>query len=222
MEKSRLLDLTGTPRHEQLYLYSKILQEQMAMKDTHDPELTFTPQVNNYDCERTRMTFYERQQMDCHNREYKQKLTKEIMSTANIRKNMQPELYKPAASAFRGEPGATLYDDAFKQKSTLESKRRQKDLEYKQLANEQKSIATSSQIVDRIADARLASIFETLDSDGDGLINYSRINVEGIDPRVCKVLSPLFLELNDRPDVSLDVRAFSIMVKEFIKVGYSH
>lgn len=189
------------------------------LRQLQDPEVTFTPQVNNYDCQKTRQTFFERQQADCHEREYKQQVAKEILSTVNIRKNMKPQLYKPAAAAFRGEPGSTLYDGAFKQQSNLEQIRKQRDQNIKQLANEQKSIATSSQMMDRMADIRLASIFEALDSDGDGLINYSRINVEGIEPKVCKVLSPLLLELNDRQDISLDCRAFTIMVKEFMKVS---
>lgn len=218
-----MLDLSATPRHDQLYLYAKVRQEQMQMaRSTQSPDLTFTPQVNDYECQRTRMNFFERQQADCHEREYKQQLIRESQSTTNLRRQMQPQLYRPSSAAFRGEPGVALYDAAFKSLATIEAMRRQQDAALKHMANEQKSIATSSMMVDKNVDARLKTIFETLDSDGDGLINYSRINVEGIDPKVCKVLSPLLLELNDRPDISLDYRSFVLMVKEFMKVDSCH
>lgn len=185
------------------------------------PKLTFQPQINSdFDCQRTRLNFYERQQLDCQEREYKQKVLSEAKSTAVLRRQMQPQLCRPpSTTAFKSDAGVSLYETAFKHQSNIEALRQEQEIHLRKLANEQKSIPTSNLMVDKHADERLQAIFETLDSDGDGLINFSRINVEGIEPKVCKVLSPLLLELNDRPDVSLDCKSFVLMVKEFMRVA---
>lgn len=222
MEKSRILDLQGTPRHDQLYYYSKIKNEHLRLNQALDsPQLTFQPSVNkSFECEKTRQTFFERQQADCHEREYKQQMISDLNSTANLRRQMVPQVGRGpmTQSTMAMDRGHALYEAAFKVKNTIESKRREHQKNSSQLANEHKILATSSNFMDELEDKRIRGIFEVLDSDGDGIVNCHRINVEGIDPQVCKVLTPLFFQLSDNPEVSLDANSFVRTVKKFMKL----
>lgn len=221
MEKSRILDLNGTPRHDQLFYYSKIKDQHMRLNQAlNSPQLTFQPSINDFDCEKTRQTFFERQQADCREREYKQQMIADLHSTAKLRKEMVPQVGRGpmSRSAVALDRGHALYEAAFKTKNNIEAKRKLANQQTASLANEQKILATSSNFMDEIADKRIREIFDVLDSDGDGIINCHRINVEGIDTQICKILMPLFFQLNDNPEVSLTSDAFVATVTKFMKM----
>ena len=153
------------------------------------------------------MNFFERQQVDCREREYKQKLIEEANSTINIRRQMMPvvnsRLYHP-----RSDVGQLLYEQAFKTNKQLELAREASNDIYKRLSREEKILPASKKFLDEFTDKRLRYLFELLDSDEDGVISANRINVEALDPHVCKILSPILLRLHDNSDMSIDYETF--------------
>ncbi len=215
-----MLDLYGTPRHEQLYQYSRIKAEHARMNSqAMAPDMTFAPSINtSFECEKTRMNFFQRQQADCRDREYKQKLREEANSTANLRKSMRPSVNRPVTE-LRGDLGKSLYDNAFKIKSQLEQARELSNEVAVRMSNEQKILSTSKTYMEDLFKQRLIAIFDLMDSDGDGLISANKINVEALDPLVCKVLSPFLIKLSETPTFALDQITFLGMMDKYLKVA---
>lgn len=221
-EKSRILDLDGTARHDQLYYYSKIKNEHLKLSQgMSSPSMTFQPTINSsFDCERTRQTFFERQQADCKQREFKQQLINEMNSTSSLRSGMTPKIGRGplTGSSVKLDKGHELYEAAFKTKSIIDAARREKEELARRKANEQKILATSNNFMEELASTRIEEIFEILDSNGDGIISCSRVNVEGLDSQILKILKPTILYMEKYPDISYDLQAFTSIVKNYMKV----
>lgn len=180
--------------------------------------MTFAPSINtSFECERTKMGFFERQQADCREREYKQKLREEANSTGNLRKSMRPSVNRPITE-LRGDLGKSLYDNAFKLKTQLEQARDLSNEIAVRMSNEQKISQTSNRFMEIVSMQRMSRLFELMDSDGDGLISANKINVEALDPNVCKVLSPFLIKLSDTPAFNLDQPTFLGMMEKYLKV----
>ena len=207
------------PRHEQLYQYSKIKADNSQYnREQLSPQLTFSPSINkSFESERTRMNFFERQQIDCREREYKQKLVEEANATVNVRRKMTPAI-NTGMHPSRSDVGQTLYEQAFKNSKQLELAREASNDIYKRLSREEKILPASKRFVEEATEKRLQHLFELLDSDEDGLISANRINVEALEPLVCKILSPILLRLDENSDVSIDYETFYTMVIRFMKV----
>jgi len=94
------LDLNSSERHQQLYYYSKIQEERKrVLRDSYEEKYPFKPSINqNVRSSRTEMNFFERQNQDCKDREYKQKAIEEMNSTNNIRKTLVPKILNPSPS----------------------------------------------------------------------------------------------------------------------------
>jgi len=219
-EKSKILQLGGTPRHEQLYLYSKIKNEHLKFSSNmQSPQLTFQPQINrSFSSDKTKLTFFERQHLDCREREYKQKVIEDANSAKTLRERMHPELNKTSEEYRREDLGKNLYESAFKTKRYIEEIREQQDISQLRKSNENKILATSKRFVEELTDQRISELFTQLDSDDDGLISATRINIEVLDAQVCKILSPFLYRLSDNPELILDLKNFTSLMKKFIKM----
>lgn len=218
-QKIRLLELNGTPRHEQLFNYSKVKAEHAKLnRKSLGPDITFTPSINtSFECERTRLGFFERQQADCREREYKQKLREEANSTVNLRKMMIPAVNRPIQE-LREDLGQSLYEKAFKLRTQLDQARDATIEIMEQKTREEKILPTSKRFMEDLTRQRLTALFEQMDSDGDGLISAHKIDVEVLDPQICKVLASFFLKLSDSPGVSLDMVTFLNMMDKYLRV----
>ena len=90
------MQMKSFPRYEQLYQYGKLSSEnQKLMRELvtdHTNQFTFHPQIKDYDCEKTRQGFFERQQQDCREREFKMLKAQEANSTAALRRSMMPRV----------------------------------------------------------------------------------------------------------------------------------
>lgn len=88
--------MKASPRYEQLYQYAKISAEnQLLMRELdegRDGRFAFQPQIKEYPCEKTRLGFFERQQQDCREREFKAAKAQEANSTAALRRTMVPRV----------------------------------------------------------------------------------------------------------------------------------
>lgn len=94
------MDLNSSERHQQLYYYSKIQEERKrVLRDSYEEKYSFKPSINeNFRSSRTEMNFFERQNQDCKDREYKQNVIEEMNSTKNIRKTLVPKILNPSPS----------------------------------------------------------------------------------------------------------------------------
>lgn len=222
-EKSRILDLDGTARHDQLFYYSKIKNEHLKLSQgLKSPEETFQPKINSsFDCEKTRQTFFERQQADCKQREFRQQMLEQMNSPSNLRPSMVPMVGRGplGGSTIKQDKGQELYESAFKTKRNIEAMRREQADEITKKANEPKVLATSNNFMEDLTSKRLEEIFVILDSNEDGLISPEKIDVEALDGKVLQILHPVLLYMENHPGVSYDLPAFTRIVKERLKVS---
>jgi len=88
--------MKASPRFEQLYQYGRISAENQKLirelSKESNGKYSFKPKIKEYDCEKTRQGFFERQEQDCREREYKLQRSQEVNSTASIRRGMMPRV----------------------------------------------------------------------------------------------------------------------------------
>lgn len=223
MEKSRAMgeDL-NISRHELLYNHAKNHLQNLK-QSPYARQPSFTPSTTPYDSELCQLSFMERQYIDCSNRELKAKLIEEQNSRENIRQYMHPRVnqYSSEAGDSFGEGsvqrGRALYERAMKSHQKLQIEREKKKREEKERANEQKTLATSSEAIKNRTVYRLKELFELLDDDGDGILTAQKINVEGLERDICRIVSPVIIQLEDKIP-QMDFELFFTLMQEFMKV----
>ena len=220
------LELENEPRHEQLYQYSKIKAESLQNhKDAQQSDLTFQPVVNDrFECEKTKLGFFERQHMDCLEREKKRLKLEYENSTSELRKAMNPQLNQSQNKSIErktSELGKKLYERAFKSIQNREKARKLEEQNINDNINSQKVLETSRRMMYDIEEKRIREIFEGLDGDGDGLISSKRISIESLDPLDCRILGKYILQLEEDENMSMDVASFGRMMRFAMRVDSS-
>jgi len=61
---------------------------------------------------------------------------------------------------------------------------------------------------------KFEEIFKALDSDGDGVINSSEIDIDRINPDILQIINELLIEMEEKGK-SLDLKSFSSGMSKF-------
>jgi hypothetical protein len=209
-EKSRFMD-DDVPHHEQLFRQSKVHNERMKyFEDAMNHRYPFQPQVNQYAAGSSQlldMSFYTR--LNYYEQEGDYKRTKLLNTYANsfggygtnFKDPMDPEgdyappeLFhprtgrSPANRNLNNMPvGMYLYEKAFINQRKKDILKEEHESEIKQKRLVKNTTLMSEKIVDSIKFKRLEEIFDLLDSDNDGVISNSKIDISRLPTEILKI-----------------------------------
>lgn len=205
VEKEKNVPAVAKNRYLRLFHDSKVRQAQQDMRSRayHD-ECTFVPQTNNYQSRSIDNTTFEQRNKKFLEKNIKLeqqreiKLLEELIDPSTGRPYFQPQTGRgPKNGRYpQGVPiGEYLYNHRFemenKQRDLLEKE--QRTLE----ANMARSNEKSHLIMENIKKKKLAEIFSFLDSDGDGYISSTKIDIASVGTDILEALAPLLCEMEE-------------------------
>jgi hypothetical protein len=127
-----------------------------------------------------------------------------------------PATGRPPSTARESEivgVGAYLHGLNSKFKEKLEHKR---DEMYDRKSREREAIPQSSHIVDKRKSHIFKSLFDSLDSDNDGVISAEKINIEVIQSDILKIISPMLINMEEL-SMEIDEETFIYGMQEIYK-----
>lgn len=177
--------------------------------------------MNEYQSERVNLSFFERQHIDCMEREKKRKRREEENSAKTLRKMMQPRLNQSNNESLErqsAELGRGLYEAGKKSVQQIAMRRDAFEKTLQSQMNSQKALATSKKLIEDRTDLKVTEIFDLLDSDGDGVISAKRIAIEALEADHCRILGPYLLQLEEVPNSSMDLEQFKTLMQYAFRV----
>ena len=171
------------------------------------------------------LSFFERQHIDCLEREKKRKRREEENSAKSLRRQMHPRLNQSTSESLErqsAELGRGLYEAGKKSVQQIAQRREAYEKSLHSQMNSQKALATSKKLIEDRTDLKLTEIFELLDSDGDGVISAKRIAIEALEADHCRILGPYLLQLEEVPNSSMDLEQFKMLMQYAFKVPTAH
>lgn len=243
-EKSRIMD-ENLPRHEYLYGLSKINKTRMEQfREVEDGENTFTPYINEYPQGTSQlldMPFFDRLNY------YEQEKDMKYQQLANTygsgfgnydndwaRRSGSGQMFNDTAQQyepFRPRTGRSpvnrntnnmpvgmyLYERAFIGQKRKELEKEKSNLEIRSKSLSKATNYMSDKIVEAIKYKRLEEIFYILDSDNDGIICNSKIDISGLPTDLLRTLAPLLIEM-EQMNLILDLQSFVEAGEKLIRV----
>ena len=169
-----------------------------------------------------------RLELDAQQRQSRQAVINQYNNKDLIRDQFQPDLSRTRKKS-RGNSRLTqssmssnhrLYEQAFA------SRQKRRDLEDMRLreilesSSQRRTNQLSTQIMENILVEKMEEIFLMLDSDCDGLISASRINIGAVDQERLTIIAPLLIEMEDL-GLCLDREVFLKAAKKLYKVNFT-
>jgi hypothetical protein len=171
----------------------------------HSGECTFTPVINNYhSASLENMSFEER------NRKFMARLEKidharkdkeegELIDPSTGKPLFQPEICRYGKNMARNNEGLPVGEYLYNRRIEQEhNKKMRHELEQKSVeANMARSNEKSTALLDNIKRRKLTDIFRLFDSDGDGVISSTKIDISAIDTSILEAFAPLLCEMEE-------------------------
>lgn len=161
----------------------------------------------------------ERMEQDKAEREAKKRFTKSFLNPEAFRKQAHPRVGRsPRERAPEGmDVGSALYEKGFQREHRKRLREEMEKEEVARLANSKKSTYTSDRIMDGLLHRTFQDLFNLLDSDRDGQISSSRIDISQVPSRTLKIIAPLLIEMEDA-EVVLNAETFEMAGRKLLKV----
>ena len=113
--------------------------------------------------------------------------------------------------------GMYLYEKGFMQHKKKDLQRRFFEDEAKQRTGTVKTNGMSDKIVEAMKMQRLEEVFNMMDSDNDGVICNSKIDISGLPTHILKTIAPLLIEM-EQMNLILDFHSFLDAGEKLIKL----
>ena len=88
-------------------------------------------------------------------------------------------------------------------------------------ANMVKSNEKSNNLIESLKKKKFIDIFKMFDSDGDGVISPTKINISAVDTTILEAFAPLLCEMEELSQ-SLTLEEFLDASERLLKVSFSH
>ena len=163
----------------------------------------------------------ERMALDCQERQIKEEMIKEFLDSGEFRKNAVPRVGRgPKLSGGKPEGmdiGSLLYQKGYQREDEKKRRNLREQRKSRSLANRPKSNEITNRIMNSIINNSLENLFKILDSDHDGLISSSRIDISKVSSEILKILAPMLIEMEEA-ELQLDATEFQVAVRRLMKV----
>lgn len=230
--KSQFEGKHGASKHEELFEDSAARKHKsMILQEIYHSEeqLSFRPEIN----EESRkivyhkhgdQSFVERLSKYANEKEAKIMLDKAhayppLAQMINPDTNMpyfQPLTGRPP-SAYRGSAdigvGNYLHSLSAQKQAKLEARR---EMEFDRKRLEKSAIPHSSNIVEEKKQSVFKAVFDSLDSDRDGVISAEKVDIESLDSEILKIISPMLINMEELA-MEIDEQTFVYGMHEIYK-----
>ena len=230
--RSRFEGRDGASKHDELYedsvarkQKSMILQEIYQSEDNN----SFMPEINNESrrivyIKHGDQSFVERLSKYASEKEAKIMIEK-AHAYPPLAQMINPDTNMPyfqpmtgrAPSTYRGSidigVGNYLHSLSAQQLAKLEARR---EMEFDRKRLERSAIPQSSSIVEEKKQVVFKTVFESLDSDKDGVISAERVDIESLDSEILKIISPMLINMEEL-SMEIDEQTFTYGMQEIYK-----
>ncbi|OMJ94831.1 hypothetical protein SteCoe_1850 [Stentor coeruleus] len=202
--------------YEKLYDMAEMLKEkQLKVQEVEQKQYTFKPDVSltkKKGIKETKEEFFDR--LDSAKKAYEQDLDRirREQEEKDIDDTTGQKLFKPIINST--EKRATeanvwniLYSKNDAKKKELEDLQKEQLKQTEAASVAKKCLAESDKIFHDFRQRQYERLFNTLDSDGDGVISANAIRIDQIDVKALEILTPFFEELQTSED-ALDFMQF--------------
>lgn len=225
----------GRPRvskHEELFEEStQRRQRSMILQEAYnsDGNHPYQPEINEesrriVESKHGQQRFVERLSKYASDREAKLMIEKARLNPP-FSHMLNPETNMPYFHPVTGRPPSTsrereavgvgpyLHSLSVKMQQKLDE---QREIQYSRKSREREAIPQSSFMIEQRKNFVFKSIFDSLDSDSDGVISADKINIEVIDSDILKIISPMLINMEEL-SMEIDEATFIYGMQEIYK-----